>query len=151
MTLLQILVIAVVAFFCIVFVRDGLKHYIGYNPSAPSLWSRIKAWWPGFVKRHIVDDDPFDDESHAETRYSQRDDYIDWSKVPERGNYVSIDDNLNMYWYYNQPALSDLGGVWITSEGEPMILGDDYGLVCSSAVIATCPPWRESLRKRPGK
>jgi hypothetical protein len=53
-------------------VYDAFSHFIGYNPKAPSAWARLKAWWPGFVKRHIVDDDPYDDESHAKTRYEVR-------------------------------------------------------------------------------
>lgn len=52
-------------------IYDACAHFIGYNPAAPSAWARLKAWWPGFVKRHIVDDDPYDDESHAKTRYEQ--------------------------------------------------------------------------------
>lgn len=24
------------------------------------LWIKVKAWWPGFVKRNIVDNDPYD-------------------------------------------------------------------------------------------
>jgi hypothetical protein len=50
------------------------RKYVGHNPSAPSIWSQIRAWWPGFVKRHIVDWGPYDDESHASARY--RDDEI---------------------------------------------------------------------------
>lgn len=145
MTLLQILVIAVVALFCILFVRDGLKHFIGYNPSAPNLWARIRAWWPGFVKRHIVDDDPYDDESHAETRYSQRDDYIDWSKVPEGYDWVAVDEPGH-HW----------SGVW-AGKSEPTLYESDNGWLMdcieevSCAIIGPLPPWRESLRKRPGK
>ena len=32
------------------------RKFIGYNPEAPSLRERWKAW----VKRNIVDDDPYD-------------------------------------------------------------------------------------------
>lgn len=58
--ILQIVVVAATALFCYLFARDLARKYVGHNPSATSLWKRIKAWWPGFVKRHIVDYDPYD-------------------------------------------------------------------------------------------
>lgn len=149
MDLLQMLVIAVVAFFCIVFWRDGFRKFIGYNPAAPSLWARLKAWWPGFVKRHIVDDDPYDDESHAETRYGQRDDYIDWSKVPDRFRWVAVEESGQVFCWETKPTniqkdmITGLGG-WNTGRS---FVGPNV----NTATTGPLPPWRESLRKRPGK
>ena len=67
--LVNILIIAIAAIFSGYVIYSACRKYLGYNPQAPSLWERVKAWWPGFVKRHIVDDDPYQDESHAATRY----------------------------------------------------------------------------------
>ena len=43
---------------------SALRKFIGYNPSAPSLRERWKAW----IKRNIVDDGPIG-EDHARGRY----------------------------------------------------------------------------------
>ena len=47
------------------------------------LAKKVKAWWPGFVKRNIIDDDPYDK--------PWCDDYIDWSKVPKGYDWVAAD------------------------------------------------------------
>lgn len=52
------LLVIIVAAACYIFIAALARKYLGYNPTAPSAWERFKAWWPGFVKRHIVDDDP---------------------------------------------------------------------------------------------
>lgn len=70
--LINLLIYAVAAAFSIYVIITACRKYIVYNPAAPSVWTRIKAWWPGFVKRNIVDDYPYDDESHAATRYNNR-------------------------------------------------------------------------------
>ena len=69
--LVNIMILAIAAIFSAYVIYSACRKYIGHNPQAPSLWSRIKAWWPGFVKRHIVDDDPYQDESHSSTRYNR--------------------------------------------------------------------------------
>lgn len=68
MNWINAIVFGLVAFFVLYDLYDALRKFIGHNPNGPSIFARIKAWWPGFVKRHIVDDDPFDDESHSATR-----------------------------------------------------------------------------------
>ena len=67
--ILRLIVIAATAAACAIFIVSAARKFIGYNPAAPSAWARLKAWWPGFVKRHLVDDDPYDDETHAVARY----------------------------------------------------------------------------------
>ena len=69
--LANILIFIVAGAFSVYVLYSACRKYIGRNPQAPSLWARVKAWWPGFVKRHIVDDDPYQDESHAGTRYAE--------------------------------------------------------------------------------
>jgi len=69
--LINLLIYAVAAAFSAYVLITACRNFVGYNPTAPSAWARVKAWWPGFVKRHIVDDDPYQDESHADTRYDK--------------------------------------------------------------------------------
>ena len=69
--LVNILILVIAAIFSAYVVYSACRKYLGYNPQVPSLWERVKAWWPGFVKRHIVDDDPYQDESHSSTRYNR--------------------------------------------------------------------------------
>lgn len=57
---LQVIIVAATVASCYIFIAALARKYLGHNPTAPSALARIKAWWPGFVKRHIVDDDPFD-------------------------------------------------------------------------------------------
>jgi hypothetical protein len=57
-----IFLIGVFIFYCIV---DSARKYIGYNPN-PKPW---REQWKTFVKKHIVDEYPYDDESHSKTRY----------------------------------------------------------------------------------
>ena len=78
--LVNILILAVAAIFSAYVVYSACRKYIGHNPQAPRLWARVKAWWPGFVKRHIVDDDPYQDESHAGTRYAETQGH--WHNLP---------------------------------------------------------------------
>lgn len=72
-------------------------------------------------------------------------DYIDWSKVPERFNWVAVDESGHPW-----------SCIWFSRE-EPQIYKDDTGWyqsvpveVPADAIIGPLPPWRESLRKRPG-
>ena len=72
--LINLLIYAVAAAFSVYVIVTACRNFVGYNPTAPSAWARVKAWWPAFVKRHIVDDDPYQDESHAGTRYEEGND-----------------------------------------------------------------------------
>ena len=138
--LINLLIYAVAAAFSVYVIISACRNFVGYNPDAPSAWTRLKAWWPGFVKRNIVDDDPYDDESHAITRY--RDDYIDWSKVPDGFDWVAHDyDSGLIDMYTSKPEMRVAS--WSN--------GKDYIFVPDLASIGPLPPWRESLRKRPGK
>ena len=78
--LVNILILAIAAIFSAYVIYSACRKYIGLNPKAPSLWARIKAWWPGFVKRHIVDDDPYQSELHAATRYAEAQGH--WHNLP---------------------------------------------------------------------
>ena len=64
--LINLLIYAVAAAFSAYVLITACRNFVGYNPTAPSAWARVKAWWPGFVKRNIIDD-----ESHAGTRYAE--------------------------------------------------------------------------------
>ena len=107
---------------------------------------RVKA----FIKRHIVDDDLYQDEGHSATRCA-KDDYIDWSKVPKGFDWVAIDPPNgacpNVVWAYydiNGPKFTNAG--WRAPENTTFTPPRE---ICSSAIIGPLPPWRESLRKRP--
>ena len=78
--LVNILIFIVAGVFSAYVIGSVCRKYIGRNPQAPSLWARIKAWWPGFVKRHIVDDDPYKSELHAATRYAETQGH--WHNLP---------------------------------------------------------------------
>ena len=78
--LVNILIFIVAGAFSAYVIGSVCRKYIGLNPQAPSLWARIKAWWPGFVKRHIVDDDPYKSELHAATRYAETQGH--WHNLP---------------------------------------------------------------------
>jgi len=138
--LINLLIYAVAAAFSVYVIVTACRNFVGYNPTAPSAWTRLKAWWPGFVKRNIVDDDPYDDESHAITRY--RDDYIDWSKVPDRFDWVAVEENGCLFPWETEPQI--VPGGWNTGLSA-------VGRLVNDASIGPLPPWRESLRKRPGK
>jgi len=67
--IVNIIIIALVSFFVLYDLYSACRSFIGHNPNAPRALARLKAWWPGFVKRHIVDVDPYQDEGHSITRY----------------------------------------------------------------------------------
>ena len=145
--LVNILIFIVAGLFSVYVLYSACRKYIGRNPQAPSLWARFKAWWPGFVKRHIVDDDPYQDESHAGTRYA--DDYIDWAMVPKGYDWVAADDKKSACgWICAFPSRpdGDLPGIWRVGHD-----GEEYIPLSADAIIGPLPPWRESLRHRPGK
>ena len=98
-----------------------------------------------FVKAHIVDEDPYQDEGHSETRYTQGD-YIDWSKVPEEYNYVGINMHSGAVWMSGSEMHHEDDGYLYASNGaEPKC----FNYLPYDAIIGPLPPWRESLRKRP--
>ena len=113
-------------------------------------WTEIRAWWKSFVKRHIVDDDPYQDESHSATRYAQ-DDYIDWTKVPKGYKWIAVDYCLEpptVFAYKGKPRVYSEWCPEDTTEGWRDMDGTCYP-IGTSAIIGPLPPWRESLRKRP--
>ena len=66
---INIAIFVIIGLFVIYDLYSACRSFIGHNPNAPGAWARIKAWWPGFVKRNIVDIDPCDDEGHSIARY----------------------------------------------------------------------------------
>jgi hypothetical protein len=82
----------------------------------------------------------------------QKGDYIDWAKVPEEANVVVCDDDRTPHagaMLAEPPYPSQ-----IIPGGWAMPRHDDsrwlYHINIRDAIIAPLPPWRESLRKRPG-
>lgn len=145
--LVNILIFIVAGAFSVYVLYSACRKYIGRNPQAPSLWSRVKARWPGFVKRHIVDDDPYKDESHAGTRYA--DDYIDWSKVPKNYDWVAVDKDKFISWFVQKPQIGNGSAQWIAGRMERFV---DYDMdIIPAFIIVPLPLWRDSLRHRPGK
>ena len=69
----NIIVLSAIGLFIVFCAYDSARKFIGHNPNAPRALARLKAWWPGFVKRHIVDVDPYQDEGHSITRYYPHD------------------------------------------------------------------------------
>lgn len=78
---------------------------------------------------------------------SYRDDYIDWSKIPGKFGFAMVQDDGVLivgrdFMDGDKPSPSDDGAwSWIWT-----LDLDDY----QEAIIGPLPPWRESLRKRPG-
>ena len=145
--LANILILSIAAIFSAYVIYSACRKYIGYNPQATSLWTRVKAWWPGFVKRHIVDDDPYQDEGHAATRYA--DDYVDWLSVPDGYDWVAVDEDRYISWFVRKPEISSYSNQWIVDRIDRLV---DYDLAITPAfVIGSLPPWRDSLRHRPCK
>ena len=70
---INIAIFVIICLFVIYDLYSACRSFIGHNPNAPRALARLKAWWPGFVKRHIVDVDPYDDEGHSITRYYPHD------------------------------------------------------------------------------
>lgn len=58
MTAIIIILAVIFSAYCL---RSALRKYVGYNPAAPSLLTRIS--------KAIFDPYPEQDESHAKTRY----------------------------------------------------------------------------------
>lgn len=80
-----------------------------------------------------------------------RDDYIDWGKVPEGWDwvYVGPPEENGKVFMADSPQEIRMGGAyesWMKKDG---IGGWDK--IPKSAIIGPLPPWRESLRHRPGK
>ena len=79
------------------------------------------------------------------------DDYIDWSKVPEEANAIVANDDGDMFLCFLEsldPIPSN--GYWNMPPGDKSMFLHDMD-VPKDAIIGPLPPWRESLRKRPGK
>lgn len=67
--LVNAIVLGLIGIFLVYCIWDACRKFIGRNPNAPGFVARLRAWWPGFVTRHIVDNDPFAHEGHSKTRY----------------------------------------------------------------------------------
>lgn len=39
-------------------------------------------------------------------------------QVPNRANYVAVDENGDVMWYENKPFSDEYEGIWITNEGQ---------------------------------
>ena len=146
--LVNILILVIAAIFSAYVIYSACRKYLGYNPQAPSLWARIKAWWPGFVKRHIVDDDPYQSELHAATRYADDGEYPYWDKVPKEYRYACIGNSdhysgVFIKYYRNIPRIA--AGAFF----EDWSPAAEYANTIKRDGIF--PEWRDSLRHRPGK
>ena len=89
------------------------------------------------------------------------DDYIDWSKVPKGYDWAAVDNptetkrmlklfegwpnNKGVGIYSEEPYIVR-NTFWASTRGNP-----DDKLAPNAAIIGPLPPWRKSLRKRPGK
>lgn len=58
---IAVIVLGVV--FSVDVIRSAWRKYVGYNPTAPSLWTRIS--------KAFFDPHPEQDESHSSTRYDR--------------------------------------------------------------------------------
>lgn len=81
----------------------------------------------------------------------QKDDYIDWSKVPEGYDWVAVDRNESItdgVWAYNNDnkniKMIIKDGCWMPKDDRCEVFRVDE----SDAIIGQLPPWRESLRRR---
>lgn len=145
--LVNILILVIAAVFSSYVIGSACRKYIGLNPQAPSLRARIKAWWPGFVKRNIVDDDPYQDESHAGTRYA--DDYVDWLRVPDGYDWVAVQPSGSVFKFPEEPNHTEDPDDpdWWYNPSHTVIANH----VDVDAIVGLLPPWRDSLRQRPVK
>ena len=111
-------------------------------PSIVNPITRFKAWWPEFVKRHIVDVDPYDGkpDPKSPTRYVPEQ-YVDWEKLEPWAKYVAV-DATEIAWQY------EIAPILLKSQGWARYLLN-LQIVPMNAITAPLPPWRESLRKRP--
>lgn len=74
--------------------------------------------------------------------------YINWSLARPGYDWVAVDSDGQIAIYDAEPIQSEY--MWICSSGtEHGFDMDDY--LPKSAIIGPLPPWRESLRHRPGK
>jgi hypothetical protein len=79
-------------------------------------------------------------------------DYIDWSKVPEEYNWVAVQPSGSVFQFPEEPnhtANEDDPDWWYN----PKSACERYQFathVIDDAIIGPLPPWRESLRHRPG-
>lgn len=115
---------------------------------------RLKTWWPGFVKRHIVDVDPYDGaiDPQSPTRYVPEQ-YIDWNhpEVPEWAVCCTVDNNESER---GKVAFFDTADIHIEvgcDYFEPVKLwsGKQWETGFSDCITGPLPPWQESLRRRP--
>jgi len=72
------------------------------------------------------------------------DDYIDWSKVPELFLWAAVDENGKAAYYSKRPYIPEDCWAWLWQDNSVWLMASD------DCIIGPIPPWRESLRKRPG-
>ena len=91
----------------------------------------------------------------AKQRSNQRDDYLDWSRIPRAFSYVAIDAVDTGHWkagqpiaYQREPAFS--GGRWLRTAMDMMFMKTDTPeYVPQAAIIGKLPEPAASLRRRP--
>jgi len=77
------------------------------------------------------------------------DDYVDWSKIPM---HLGCKEWPDINWVFVEPD-----GTVDMQSFKPSIKDDDWETCVpiwtapSDAIIGSLPPWRESLRRRPGR
>ena len=138
----------------------GVAWGFGYKANP----ERVRA----FVKAHIVDEDPYQDEGHSATRYAPepgespiarearkaaevgtQGDYIDWSKIPNKFDFVAADEDGKVYGFHFAPHLHYWGLPKWSADGKAGDWCDAHEDIVNDAIIGPLPTWRESLRKRP--
>ena len=85
----------------------------------------------------------------------QKDDYLDWSRIPRAFSYVAIDAVDTGHWkagqpiaYQREPTFS--GGRWLRTAMDMMFMKSDTpAYVPTAAIIGKLPEPAASLRKRP--
>jgi hypothetical protein len=85
---------------------------------------------------------------------AQTADYIDWSKVPEGYDWVAVDSpewTGKLCCYLHEPSYDRHCNnmAWLHPLDDQR-LEDPWRSLPQSAIIGPLPPWRESLRRRPG-
>lgn len=125
---------------------DPLSFLLGASVASGVLfvWLVVRDAWRKHVGRH----------NPIKAKAGQ---YIDWSKVPEGYDWVAVSgfplgERVAMYPKGDllPPKPFDNGGLrgWIRGSTEDHNMAIDCP---RNAIIGPLPPWRESLRHRPGK
>ena len=70
---------------------------------------------------------------------------VDWSKMPAWANYVTIDQEGDLWWWRNRPCI-ELGR-WAMNTMEPD--GGNFGVIPRKYVPSWTGDWKDSLVERP--